>query len=139
MMFDERGGWYCFSCGAGGGDGVSFAAAIRGIGQAEAARLLLDEPDAPQYRDDGSGERLRVIVETWRDNRLQELDAILQSTAWAVERGNDGRNVGDNDSQWAHLHAFDVRKRLITAKPEELLYHYKLKDTDNYGFTNNCA
>lgn len=48
LMFDDDGGWHCFGCGAGGADGTSILAALRGIRQGEAARLLAGQGYEPE-------------------------------------------------------------------------------------------
>ena len=47
LFFDREGGWHCFGCNQGGRDGTSLFAALRGIGQAEAARQLVGDSSAP--------------------------------------------------------------------------------------------
>ena len=74
MCFYPDGGWYCHACHAGGQDGASFLAAIRGISQLEAARDLIGlNPDQCTAKPANQGSRLRRLL---KDHRIRKQLAL---------------------------------------------------------------
>lgn len=81
MMFDERGRFHCFGCGA-NGDGADLYAALYNVPLGEALRVVRGENRKPQPRKP-DGHDLRRAVEAWKGERWREACA-MKHTARAI-------------------------------------------------------
>ena len=124
------GGWYCFGCGKGGQDGTSLFAALRGITQLEAARLLTElSPDQRPAKPANQARRLRRLLEGHRIRRQIELSDVIhgaQAVMDAIqERAPTWDACWDDPLFVAALEARSAAvieyEQLALASPEELL------------------
>jgi hypothetical protein len=147
-MFDERGGWHCFGCGAGGSDGASFLAAVRGIGQVDAASMLVGETQSAtlsyspalegargHFRDTHKKSRaeadaIRRAVLSWRTAEFARLGDMEEAARTASDAIAAAAGAGAWDDA-RFVNALKERARcameletLFEASPGELMERY---------------
>lgn len=94
----EHGGFFCFNCGAKGGDVLDFVKLRDGVSFVEAARRLGALRDVPPDTSRRDRARAREAADrAWRDNYVTRVETLL-----------DDMHVYESARDWAFVHHQDA-------------------------------